>query len=995
MIAENLFKMQNGLRFVKPNYIKIIVNLRYSSTTTHSFKQSIEILGSNLDQNKPINQKILSELIKETENEQFCDSKSGLILLKSCGLNNIDLFPSRRQLLNDYLFNNLFKKIKFEYQNCHYETYMNTTISNQSSFDPYKIANSLAENQLSFNNGICLSLITQLCDQNETKVAFLYLKQIIESGNLHFDSDKLDRYLKQPNHNTILAINLKSEHVELISPLIYYFLKNNDMIKSKELIELLEEKFYQLNRSISKSILKGNLIRAEYDKALVILKQQHDLFTSQDLLDLLYTSFLNKTYEKCEIYYHLVQLIQNKIRSEDVIYIVDLIYKLAREKKFNLVVEILKFFNKNEFGVNLNEYFIKSVFEYETEFENLIKTVGLYGDKSENLKKLLNVSLDEKNTEKSLKLISKIKACGELVQSSYFYPILDKEFSELVTNTKKSNKSIEKCLNYKRIDSILGKIRSEFNILMSQNDLIKILEIFQRNDRENLISFDAICRLFDKNRIFSTTILFNVSSDLIIESQLNYIDQNRLVKNFGLNANKVYRIFEDIQNLIINLNITIFNDNFLIKFNRYLIKLYETDLILSNIQLDQNKVIETLKTINQRFQQNEDYLLNEINKGFKQFCVEYASSSQIDLVLIYQVVERSLKKIPNFNSANLLFPKNLDYSDKSESVEDLINLIEELKSKEKNIHPSVRRLIMRLCYSQEVDNPIELIEKYAKILPFDQFTPKLCHDLMFFYVKQTFDFDKAIYYFERLKIFAKNNDTFSPDASKLVNFLEVLLNIKKIDLSDLEKIFKIFKWKNANDDQKNLDKINKFLNGRIFANLSPLEYKNLVECIFDSNIISRNTCFASSVLLRLIDSNQIDEAFDYFKFNLIQHKTSIGEVFLLKAFFKQFENKILTGTKLEELLLFFSKYYSQNVAFNFMFYAHCMNGDFYSANIIYNQNLNKIIDLNILERMVNQIGMSRLKRKYAAELKNISKLKCFETNYLLKNKIQKILNKLC
>ncbi|RNA02415.1 hypothetical protein BpHYR1_000809 [Brachionus plicatilis] len=984
--------MHNGLKIVKLNYKKkaFYLNWRYSSHVSYKFKQNIEILDSNLVKNQQIDGKLFTKLVKEIETEKVCDSKSGLTLLKSCGLNYIDTFPAHRQTIVDYLFNILFKKISFEYQSLHYEAFLNTTIANQASFDPLRIEDQLKKHGLAFNQGICLNLINQLCNQNQLKLAFLFLKQIVETDNLAFDSDKLQRYDSLSNQDKIDAENLKTDHVQLINPLIYI----NNRQKYRYLIELIEYNFQTLNRSTLSSILKGNLILADYGKAVDILNQNGNLFLPKDLLDFYHVTSLDKNCRKNEFTKQLAELISEKISSEDLIYLIDLIYKLTCEKKFNLAAEILKICGQIEFSVNLDEYFLKSAIEYESEYKKLANLAGLYGDKAENLKNLLNFSLAKQNSELSLKLIWELKTSGETIRPCYFYPILDKESAELVEDIKKSGKNIEKCLNYKRIDSIFKKIRSDFNVLMGKNDLKEILEIFRSNDPAYLMTFDKMCHLFDKNQLYNTLTLFNVSSEIILDSQLELIDQNRFEKNYGLDANMIQQIFGDISNLIDSLNINIFNESFLSKLHRFLIKLYETDLIFTNSEINQNKVIATLKIINQRYHQKEDNILNDINKSFKQYSVKFSSSSQDDSVLVFKVVESSLKRHPGPTNAERIYSKNTEYSDKSESVEDLVNLIEELESKEKNVYPSVRRLLMRLCHSNEVENPIELIERYGKSLPIDQLTPKLCHDLMHFYVRRTFDFDKAKFYFEKLKIFAKNKDKFQPDAIKLISFCEVLFNGNKINFFDLEEIFKIFKWTNANNDQKSLEKMNEFLNGKVFTNLSPSEYKILVECIFESNIISRNSCFGSMVLSKFIESNLNDEALSYFKYNLVEHKTSIGEVLILKSFFKQYEKKLLTGTKLEELMLVFSKYYSPSLAFNFMFYAYCMNGDFFSARAIFNQNLDKNIDLNILERLVNQIGTNQLNKKHSAELKNVLKFMKFDKDTSLKNKIKIILNKL-
>ncbi|CAF0745290.1 unnamed protein product [Brachionus calyciflorus] len=995
--CQKLLRHKNFLS-KRPNSL-YLSTLNYSDAKSIlSIEEQISDLNSIILETNKIDKNSFERIIEQIELSKKCDQKSALVLIKSLGINFIDLYPHERQHKLNYLFNDLFRKIDLKLDDTHYNSYLSRTLINQGTFDPFKINKQILDDKITLSLDISTCLVKQLCNLNETRLALNYVKKILDEQDFEVKLEKIDtqenlKFNKfyQNFLDELRNSKVDNDYVKLFNPIIFQFFKLKEPLKSLEILDKLDKIYIKSNNFTNSSLIKGNIIVNNYDEALNLLEKNSKNLKVSNFLDFFYMSIVNESNE-CEnkkiFLDHLVENLGLHYAESDNVYLVDLIYRLGSIKKYDEIVKLIKICNPSETSyIKVQDYFFRILVENEDSLKVLLNYSNFHGEKLENLKSLLFYTLSKKHTENSLNLIKELRNSGDLVKASYFFPLISKETSELSNALKICDKNIQKILNYKRIESLLKKIHTDSSL--NNDDLKIILDIVYGNDPESLIKCIDIANIFDRNKLFNTLTIFNACADKILSSRLDYMRKNRLVKNFNLEIKDVFKDFEDLERLISSLNVSLFDDYIMKKLKNYTNLLFEANLVYEDVNFSQNQIFNTLKLIKKNMLDKEHVILDGIFTHFKNYTLAYASKNGLNDDLIRQLLDDNftISKVSVQNGKK--FKKNMDFLEKKETIDSLINDIIELKAKNKDFIPSIRRLLIKLCNTKELNNTVELVNKYTELLPDQELTPIVCQDLMVFYATKTFDYEKTKFYFEKLKLLAHRKDEFELEPQKLITFCDVLFSAKQLSCTEVIEIFNWFKSNEPSNDPKKYESIYNFLTGSIYLKSTPKEYKEVVESIFNSNLIMRDVAIGNRVMKKFITLNDLDNAFEYFKFNLVNHKKSLSEVFLLKAYLKLYKNKSIVGTKLEELLMIFSKSFSPSLTYNFLFYANLMNGFYNEANELYEKKLDKKIDLNVLKRLLTQVNRKQAETIVFHVLK-YGPIK----NSNLKNEINDILNKI-
>jgi len=138
------------------------------------------------------------------------------------------------------------------------------------------------------------------------------------------------------------------------------------------------------------------------------------------------------------------------------------------------------------------------------------------------------------------------------------------------------------------------------------------------------------------------------------------------------------------------------------------------------------------------------------------------------------------------------------------------------------------------------------------------------------------------------------------------------------------------------------------------------------------------------VLSKLIQSQNIDNAFEYFKYNVINFQLSTLEVIVLSAMLK-------SGKYIKQVDNFLSLY-EPDLAQNMLLFAHILNKQYMKANNVFVVKLKKTVDLKVLERFASQIQRNEmLRKKYNKDVWDLMKYRPFAENTELKSEIISII----
>ena len=246
---------------------------------------------------KKISRSALLSLIKSVEKSNYCDSKTALHLLKSCGLYLIDLAPHKRQRQLDYLFTTLLRRpqIKLAYQVDHYETYTSNSFINDyeaAQFCPFELSRRMRVDNVRPNSSVNSSLVERLCASNETiDVALGYVAGLIRDESI--EDLNLDRFRSvYPFEDFLRNLLDKSSdvkdpiNVNLINPIISFYLRANEASKAIRLVQLLDEINLPANNVTYTNLISGYMYLTKLDEAKTLLEKTLKSLSLNNVFDL-------------------------------------------------------------------------------------------------------------------------------------------------------------------------------------------------------------------------------------------------------------------------------------------------------------------------------------------------------------------------------------------------------------------------------------------------------------------------------------------------------------------------------------------------------------------------------------------------------------------------------------------------------------------------------------------------------------------------------------
>lgn len=242
---------------------------------------------------------------------------------------------------------------------------------------------------------------------------------------------------------------------------------------------------------------------------------------------------------------------------------------------------------------------------------------------------------------------------------------------------------------------------------------------------------------------------------------------------------------------------------------------------------------------------------------------------------------------------------------------------------------------------------------------------------------------------------SNQSDEFYLDGSRIGSYVQLLLSNKE-KISNVMNVFRRVKCSPANEQL-----VENILINLVYKNVNGTQFKNLVEAMYASGMLGeRNVKYGNWVMMKLIESKQIDDAFEHFVAYLRKYKLSLMEILMFKEYVKKPSSTHLVNVRTHQrterkLMSSINEFYENKLAHSFLFFAHILNGDLKAAQRVYAKNLNNTLDVQVLERLVDQLNSNPLvRRKLYNHLKRNLTLFCssFGCNHLVE-KINNILNK--
>lgn len=405
-----------------------------------------------------------------------------------------------------------------------------------------------------------------------------------------------------------------------------------------------------------------------------------------------------------------------------------------------------------------------------------------------------------------------------------------------------------------------------------------------------------------------------------------------------------------------------------------------------NENLNKDPILKTLVLVNQYSKEKNNnlvYLNNLIHDLYIQTDIidSYFQQNKIQL--------KKLPKIEESEKSKTFFKK--------ESIEQLERTLINLEQNKKDTLPCKRRLIIALIKdsNEYQGNLIERLNELENQISLNDLTPLVCQELMNFYSTIVIDTEKAVHYFKQLLV-TNNSNEFLVDRQSVLNFISMLY-VQKKHINDINKLFselKIFNHDQINDKfQQNLIEFIYL----IYKDINPSDLKDITESFYATNFSNRNLSTTKLVIAKFMDSKDFIKAYEYFKWNLETNKICVFEIFIMKYF-----ASILTSKKKEEeveiqfgqFLSLLSTVFDWKHIYNLLFIAHILNGNYEQASLTFDEDLNKKLDLDVLEGIVKQTNEhSTLLNRRFKFITNIYNFKPLVSDNTLRDQIKKILNK--
>ena len=985
----------------------------------HSFRNELESNGM-------ISLNNYANILNRIKSKGSCDPDEALELIKYCSVFFIGLgsIKARQDLLNE-IFEDILPKANVIYAQKHYNYYMENTIINRRSFDPFKISKKMYDSKIEASLPMNLYFIKQLCDINDINSAILHLNFLIRSERMSlFDLNEYKTNSLSSDHifESFLS-NLKSikeqsvsiikqdldKSINLINPIFSYYLVKNEASKAKALTEIMKE--IRLNPNMQTYLYHINsLISAgKYDEAEKILSEKKNEFQIPQLL-FIYTNLMAKLNgESNQLADVLTKLLGKNIKMSDKVFFINEIFHLCELKMFDDAFYLVKRFfksdliSKNYEKLDVGVYFAMSLVLNSTKlYEDINKYSALLDanvsdGSNKYFSKTIELATPVLRTDLVLGLFSKLKLYGNKINYGNLRHILYKVKEELDAEAKSTGslteRGVKSLVKYELLKSILNKARLEFEFSFSNSNLstfLKLLRYENNHKQKSYLRFYDIFHLIKDTKTFDNadTLFAFCFKRIILDLSYSLVESD--------DTNFIYYNFQDLFDLLSEPNLTLTNSN-INDLNDYLSKLFAANFVRQDlINYNANIIFKTVELINEKkISGDNGECLIKLNKTLLNY---------LDAIIADGQEKQSLKEyfeknfISDREKARVQAKKDFqslkatDHSYSAKPLKDLEDLLD--KTPEKNM-ALIRTILIKLCSRAESKLPStkKKVEELLARLPENELSPLVCECLMDFYSRYTFDIDKSKHYFEKM-IMLNHTNEFVYNRSRMLFFIQKLFYCKK-DVKEIEKCFRMFSIDLVNKNYYRTDEnekvlmadLSRFLSEDLYSEVEPDELKNLVEIFYANGFVERNMDISNLIMLKYIDKEDFRGAIKFFKTSLDKHKMSVLESLLFTILSK--------SKKLEErniLLNYFSNVFTDNLTYNIIFLSFLLNKEYSLANGVYEKSLDGKMDTKVLERLVLQMNSNKLFNKYVYLLYNVIKSPQVSKNAELRETVEKLIN---
>jgi pentatricopeptide repeat protein len=711
----------------------------------NQIKSKIKSLNDHVSFTGTISKNILLNTIKSIKQYKKCDSDTALALIKFCDLRLIDFLPKERQNLLNNLFENVFPNLNVIYNHNHFDSYIESTISNRNSFDVFKISREMHAKNILPTMNTNNYFIKTLCESGEINIALLHLKFLIESKTISlFD---LNSYKNQPQnsqelyesllHNLNLHSNTAQDRVNanLINPVLQYYFLANNAEKAIKIFKQISTRNIKPNNITYFNLINGYIHLQEFEEAEKLFNKTKDQLLTIDKLSLF--SSLDKIREKSLVETVLTS-IPEQLETRERIFIISEINYFCERKLFEKAYSLLQNFFYHEFRekdpirkdliltkTDVTDYFCRSLVLNSTDNLESVDTLIRFADllDKENvstqyyLTRMIYHSFSLSNIDLSLKLISQLKSKGIRVKINHVLPLVKQEANRLeikiLSMKSQENNKIEEFPEYKSLVKIIGKIK-ELGCLGERSEieldiLINCLKLDSENNFKSYLNFyDLFIMLKSSKIVISDVEIFNECAYKLLRSVGNSLKRE--------NIDEIQYYLKDFQNLIKQMSKNTIENDIQKNFYKYLKRLLDLSLGKS-FDYKHSLIFNIAELL------NKNGVDSVYSKLIYELLLEHYSELFKNDFKEKKELQTYLRK--NFNSLfiNKKLSNELMDNYNSYSKEKL----EEILKNQPNNFPLIRVLLIKML-NIKTRNPIiaKRIQQLVKELPDDEITPMVC-----------------------------------------------------------------------------------------------------------------------------------------------------------------------------------------------------------------------------------------------------------------------------
>jgi len=989
-------------------------------------------LNSKLSSDELITQNLFISTLKHIEKYRVCSSETALALIKSCNINFAYKLPNERQYYLNYMFYQLFPELNVHFEQTHYECYMINTHVNKAAFDPFDLELRMIQMNIKPNETINYFTIKQLCESSRIELALARFKTLLERNlnpvvldlaNINKDEQTESRLyeavLKELKLKDKTDLDLISKYVvDYFSLCMNYYNTKQEIDKSLEMFTLLNDELkLKTNSQVYRNLIESFLQSNEIDKAKQVFVQHNEAIDFADLLTIFTTVELKYKNEIGEDFRNaFLESMRSKAQNNQGRFLlIDKIYELNEKGHFDFLAHLMqRLYYSNESAnekqvqsdtdpiekrIDVSEFLCNSTVNNQNRTNEMVivnakKIAQILNEPDElkHIKLMIYYAALKNDYTLSIYLMDYLVQRGVKLNFNYFLPLIKSTAIELETKmNEKIDIRVESTIQYVRMCSLFKLAFDKYNCDFSYQKLFLIFHTLYTLNSSELIHKRKLSMLNIANCLTQSfgqrSNILNFFIERICKKRCQKIESLSTLKNFGLNLKIIYADFAEIADLIAKLHPKSM-ERTLENLKSYLVYVVRTDLFtpLEFINLEENVLLRTLKLLNEMCAKNPE--MNNLNamKEINDMAYDY-----IMKILMNHEIEKSQFDKYFKEQINLLKNVNENATKKEtktqNQVEDLENKIKNLKNNNENFYPFLRLLIIHLCNSY-VKRSYETtkLSKWVNQLPESELTPMICQDLMQYYSDSVRNLEKAKYFCEKMfELTSQGNEqVFCIDSRKLLSFIKFVY-MRNRNVYELQLwLDKASNFKKSNDSNEFNAELLRFIYDHIYSNLNGLTLKKLVETMISSKFANRNHELVSMVLSKFIQKQNLDNAFEYFKYNVTNFQLSTLEVILLSAMLEK-------GTYNKQVDDFLSLY-EPDLAQNMLLFAHILNKQHIKANNVFMVKLKKTVDLKVLERFASQIQRNEmLRKKYNKDVWDLMKYRPFAENTELKSEIISII----